>query len=533
MRPLVYRSFMLSVVAAGSILALSCGDDLVVPDEGAPRTIVIVQGSPQSGTAGQPLPLSLIVEVRDEVGRPVAQQPLTVSLDDGGSITPAQPATDNTGRATFTWTLGPAAGTQELSVATSANGPDVTFEGTAASATANVVTVLAGNGQTGQAGELLADSLTIQVSDAFGNPVAGAAVTWSTAGGSVSPSTGSTNGAGLSSAEWTLGEEAGSQSVVVSVAGVPDPVSFSATATPGPTPVLTINRQPSTSVRSGDELNRQPRIQLEDGDGDPLSTSGVAVTATLQGGAGTLGGTTTVTTSFTGRADFTDLVITAPRGDYTISFAASGYTSVVSDTIAVSSPAPSASLSTVVADSTLMAAGSGTSLIATIRDANGQPIEGVTVSFASTGSGQTLQQPGMTTDVNGVATGSLTATVSGPRTITTTAGTTTLNQPVVIQVEPGPPSPTTTDAQVPDGSILSFTEIVIRAADSFGNVHTAGGYDSRFAVNVTGANSASPSITDNGNGTYGARFFKLLPGADTVAITLDGVPIKGSPYLSN
>lgn len=533
MRHLVYRSFVLSAVAAGSMLVLSCGDDLVVPDEGAPRTIVIVQGSPQTGTVSQPLPLSLVVEVRDEVGRPVAQQPLTVSLDDGGSITPAQPSTDNTGRATFSWTLGPAVGAQQLSVATSANGPDVVFQGTAASATANVVTVVAGNGQTGEAGTPLADSLSIQVNDAFGNPVAGAAVTWTTAGGSLSPATGTTNGTGLARTRWTLGETAGSQTVTASVAGVPDPVSFSATATQGPTPILVMNRQPSDRVRSGEELNRQPRIQLEDGEGDPLSTAGVAVTASLQGGVGTLAGNTTITTSATGRADFTDLVITAPAGDYTLRFTASGYTSVVSNTIEVSSPAPSASLSTVVADSVLMAAGSGTTIRATVRDADGQPIPGISVVFASTGSGETLQQPGVPTDANGVVTGSLTATVSGPRTISTTVGSTLLNQTVVIQVEPGPPSATTTDAQVPDGTILSFTSITIRAADAFGNTHVTGGFASRFVVSVTGANTASPTVNDNGDGTYSAQFFKLLPGTDTVAITLDGVAIKGSPYVSN
>ncbi|HWA15446.1 MAG TPA: filamin/ABP280 repeat domain-containing protein, partial [Gemmatimonadales bacterium] len=81
--------------------------------------------------------------------------------------------------------------------------------------------------------------------------------------------------------------------------------------------------------------------------------------------------------------------------------------------------------------------------------------------------------------------------------------------------------------------ILLFTEITIRAADSFGNLNTAGGYASKFAVSVTGANSSSPTVTENGDGTYRARFFKLLPGSDTVAITLDGVSIKGSPYVSD
>lgn len=211
MRHLTSIAARFAVVALGLTTLLACGDDLVVPDEGEARSMVILQGGTQTGTAGQPLPVALIVEVRDDVGRPVAQQPLTISLEDGGSIAPAQPVTNNEGRATFAWTLGPAAGAQELAVATATGGPSVTFHGNAASATANVAEAVSGNGQTGQAGKPLADSLTLQVTDQFGNPVSGAAVTWTTSNGSVSPTAGITNAAGLARTQWTLGGSAGSQ----------------------------------------------------------------------------------------------------------------------------------------------------------------------------------------------------------------------------------------------------------------------------------------------------------------------------------
>lgn len=533
MRHLVYRSLVLFAVAAGSMVTASCGDDLVVPDDGDARSLTIVQGATQTGTAGQPLPITLVVEVRDDVGRPVAQQPLTIALEDGGSISPSQPITNGQGRASFTWTLGPSAGMQELSVATAASGPSVTFRGEAAPATANVVSVISGNGQSARAGNALADSLTIRVTDEFGNPVSDAPVTWTTVGGSLSPGTTTTSEQGYARTRWTLGPDAGSQTAFASVAGVPDPVSFSATATPGPIPVLVIDRQPDDKAKSGEELRRQPRIRLQDGEGHDLQTAGVAVTAKVNGAGAILEGTTTVATGGNGRADFTDLAITAPSGNYTLTFSASGYTSVTSAAIEVEARPVSPTESSVVTDSSSFSAGGTALLTATVRDADGNPISGITVTFSSTGSGHTLQQPGASTDANGVATGSITATISGPRTITTTAGSVTLSPPLVLQVSPGLPSPATTDAQVPGGTILTYTNIVIRAADAFGNVHTTGGHAGRFSVRVSGANTASPQVNDNGDGTYSARFFKLVPGTDTVSITLDGTAIKGSPYQSS
>lgn len=533
MRHLMDRAVRFAVAGAVLTTFLACGDDLVTPDEGAPRSITIVQGGTQTGTAGQALPVALIVEVKDDVGRPVAQQTLTIALNDGGSIAPSQPVTNSQGRATFTWTLGPSSGPQQLSVATATSGPSVVFHGTAAPASANVVTVISGNGQSGQAGKPLPDSLVIQVTDQFDNPVVGAAVTWTTGQGSVSPATGVTNAQGVSRTRWTLGGTAGSQTVVASVAGIPDPVSFSATATPGPTPTLVFNRQPPATAKSGDELTRQPRIQLQDGEGNNLATAGVTVTASVNGTGATLGGSITRTTAANGRADFEDLSITAPGGSYTLTFSASGYTSVTSESITLENRPVSPSISTFTADSAVLHAGSTTPLRARIVDADGTPLPGVTVSFSITGSGHTLQQPGVPTDANGEVTGSLTATISGPRTLGATAGSVLLNTSVVVQVDPGPPSATTTDATVPDGNILTFTNITIRAADAFGNAHTTGGYAGKFAVTVTGANSATPAVEDNGDGTYATRYFRLLGGADTVAIRLDGVAIKGSPYVSN
>jgi hypothetical protein len=86
-------------------------------------------------------------------------------------------------------------------------------------------------------------------------------------------------------------------------------------------------------------------------------------------------------------------------------------------------------------------------------------------------------------------------------------------------------------ASVPNGTILVQTVITIQARDQFGNALTSGGSD--VEVTVTGTNSANATVTDEGDGTYSATYLPVLPGADTITITLDGAQISGSPFTSN
>ena len=98
---------------------------------------------------------------------------------------------------------------------------------------AGAFVIVSGNAQLGLAGALLADSLRVQVTDAFDNPVAGVSVTFAVAGGggAVSPVSGQTNLQGEVATAWTLGALVGAQSVTASSAGLTD-LTFTATASP-------------------------------------------------------------------------------------------------------------------------------------------------------------------------------------------------------------------------------------------------------------------------------------------------------------
>jgi hypothetical protein len=74
------------------------------------------------------------------------------------------------------------------------------------------------------------------------------------------------------------------------------------------------------------------------------------------------------------------------------------------------------------------------------------------------------------------------------------------------------------------------TAITIQGRDGEGNPVTIGG--GTVVITVTGANGASPAVTDNGNGTYSASYTPAVAGEDTIAIMINGVGITGSPFAS-
>jgi alpha-tubulin suppressor-like RCC1 family protein len=96
------------------------------------------------------------------------------------------------------------------------------------------ILVVSGDGQNGTVATPLAADFVARVNDASGNPVAGASVTWAVTvgGGTITPTTGTTDANGLTQARLTLGPSAGTNTATATVAGVGS-VSFSATGATG------------------------------------------------------------------------------------------------------------------------------------------------------------------------------------------------------------------------------------------------------------------------------------------------------------
>lgn len=94
----------------------------------------------------------------------------------------------------------------------------------------------------------------------------------------------------------------------------------------------------------------------------------------------------------------------------------------------------------------------------------------------------------------------------------------------------GPASPPDSTATVPTtAAVGTGVTITVQAKDADGGNLTTGG--ATVTASVTGANPSGPiAATDNGDGTYTITYTPANAGTDSVAITLNGAAISGSPF---
>lgn len=247
--------FFLSLLGASLIAACGGGSSQGPPPP--PPNSTIAKASPsgdaQTGAVGQALAQPIRVLVT-QGGTPQAGVTVTFSAV-SGSVSPASATTDASGIASASWTLGTQTGSQSLTAAaTGATGSPLTFSATANPGPAAQVTASGGTGQTDVAGQALAP-FQVQVRDQFGNAIVGATVAWTVTagGGSITPTSGTSNGTGVASATLTLGSTPGTNTAQATVSGV-TPVTFTATAA-----------DPALSIRLGNDFFSPALLQVPAG----------------------------------------------------------------------------------------------------------------------------------------------------------------------------------------------------------------------------------------------------------------------------
>ena len=169
---------------------------------------------------------------------------------------------------------------------------------------------------------------------------------------------------------------------------------------------LALVTQPSTQGQSRLALTPQPVIQLQDDQGAAVPQAGVPVTASIATGGGDLIGTTTVNTSSTGRATFTQLAVSGLAGPRTLTFTSPNLVSVTSGTIELS-PGAAATISVNGGDGQNAATGIAVPVppSVVVTDADNNPVSGVPVTFQVTLGGGTVEPATpVNTNANGVAT---------------------------------------------------------------------------------------------------------------------------------
>jgi hypothetical protein len=174
--------------------------------------------------------------------------------------------------------------------------------------------------------------------------------------------------------------------------------------------------------------------------------------------------------------------------------------------------------------------GLATSIVVTGRDAAGNPVStsGATVVIDVTGANTAT--PAVTDNLNGTYSASYTPANAGTDNVAITLNGVAITGSPFNSVVGSTADPAQSTATVPAGAAGSETTISIQANDNTGTPLTVGG--DVVAVAITGANTANPVVTDNGNGTYTAAYTPLVAGTDNVAITINSVAITGSPFAS-
>ena len=130
----------------------------------------------QAGFVGGLLTDPLVVRAHDQDGQPISGIQVAWTATGGGVATPAAGVTDADGLTSTSYRLGDAVGTQTITAIINGDDQGVTFTATATPAPASMITVTAGDDQTGVVKTQLPTDLTVKVTDAFGNAKAGTTV---------------------------------------------------------------------------------------------------------------------------------------------------------------------------------------------------------------------------------------------------------------------------------------------------------------------------------------------------------------------
>lgn len=281
---------------------------------GPPASMVAVSLTTQAAPAGSNVGDPPSVIVRDAAGIPVSGLAVTFTVTAGGGSVVGSPATtDANGIATLSsWRLGPQSGLNTVT-ATATNLPTVTFNATGTAGTATTVVAHAGNNQVALQGTPVPLAPTVKVTDANGNPVAAAVVTFSvlSGGGSVSGANQLTDALGLASAgSWTLGPTA-PNTLLATVTGnniTGNPVTFTAQSATQ----IGITSAPAGPITLGASFTIT--VQLRNSAGASVALAGRPLAISIASGGGTLNGTVIGFTDASGAVSFTGLSVTGAAG---------------------------------------------------------------------------------------------------------------------------------------------------------------------------------------------------------------------------
>lgn len=262
--------------------------------------------------AGAALPSPVTVRLTDTLGQVLPGVPVRWLGMDGSRLVGTAPRTDSLGMATANWTLGARVGRNRGRLIA---GPGTTvafgFETRSLAGAPATIAVMTGNRQRATVASTI--NARVRITDAGGNPVAGAELEAETNDGSVTFQDAVSTVDGTVRLRWTLGPTAGTQGVTLKVGRAT--VRLTATATPAPASKVEVIAPTITIVSSA---SVRVVAMVTDSLGNPIRGTVVQPRVTM-GSASPL----RATTGADGRATFT-WTIARRAGDQTITVRATG-----------------------------------------------------------------------------------------------------------------------------------------------------------------------------------------------------------------
>lgn len=439
-------------VTASSVFGISTQFSLT-NTSGAPSSVEIVSGSPQSATVTTPFANPLVARVTDDYNNPVPGVIVTFTAPDTGasgtfaatgSFTEAV-TTDSAGEAVSSlFTANTVAGSYIVTPDIGMETANFSLTNTAAAAAS--LTVFGGTPQNTAVGTAFAAPLQASLTDSFGNGIMGASVTFTapaTGASGTFQTSGSntededTDASGVATAStFTANGVPGGYAVSASYGSLT--ANFSLTNNVGAPAILTVTGGNNQSTTVATNYAAPLTVSLTDSFGNPIS--GVNVTFTMPGGgarAAFVGDVFTETspTNAGGSVSTTTMTATGTAGAFTVSISSGSL-----NTSASLTNLPGAPANLIATGGTPQAADVGVAfsvpLQAQLTDSLGNPIAGQLVTFTAPGSGASGTFAGtgtntesVNTDSGGFATSStFTANLSsGGYTVTASLGVLTAN----------------------------------------------------------------------------------------------------------